>query len=277
MIENIKETGQFIQSFYTGEPKVAMVFGSGISSEALLDRVITRLPYSEIPHFAQSTVKNHKGELVIGERGGKTILLFSGRLHYYEGYSAKEITYPVRILKDLGVEQLILTNAAGGVNPDFNAGDIMQISDQINLFPDHPLRGKNDERLGPRFPDMLHAYNPQFISEMETLAVQTGIPLRKGVYLASQGPSLETPAEYTMMRLMGADAVGMSTVLETIVAVHSGIKVNGFSVISNECYPVERIVETSEQDVVDMVKRSEGKLMQLVAAWLDKYYPGNGK
>jgi purine-nucleoside phosphorylase len=262
MIEKIDETVQFIQSFYAEAPKVAMVFGSGISSEALLDVLIARLPYSQIPHFAQSTVKNHKGELVIGERNGKALMLFSGRLHYYEGYSAQEITYPIRILKALGVEQLILTNAAGGVNPDFNAGDIMQISDQINL--------------GPRFPDMLHAYNPGFISEMETLSVQEGIPLRKGVYLASQGPSLETPAEYTMMRLMGADAVGMSTVLETIVAVHSGIKVNGFSVISNECFPIERIVETSEQDVVDMVKKSEGKLMKLVSLWLDKYYPGNG-
>lgn len=276
MIEKINETVQFIQSFYSVVPKVAMVFGSGISSEALLDVLIARLPYSQIPHFAQSTVKNHKGELVIGERKGKALMLFSGRLHYYEGYSAQEITYPVRILKSLGVEQLILTNAAGGVNPDFNAGDIMQITDQINLFPDHPLRGRNDERLGPRFPDMLHAYNPGFISELETLSVQAGIPLRKGVYLASQGPSLETPAEYTMMRIMGADAVGMSTVLETIVAVHAGLKVNGFSVISNECYPIERIVETSEQDVVDMVKKSEGKLMTLVAAWLDKYYPGNG-
>jgi len=274
MIEKINETVRFIQSYCPEVPQTAMVFGSGISSEALLDQVFTRLPYNQIPHFAVSTVKNHKGELVIGERAGKTLLLFSGRLHYYEGYSAKEITYPVRILKDLGVEQLILTNAAGGVNPDFNAGDIMLISDHINLFPDHPLRGKNDERLGPRFPDMLHAYNPEFIAQMETLSTTLGIPLRKGVYLASQGPSLETPAEYTMMRFMGADAVGMSTVLETIVAVHSGIKVNGFSVISNECFPVERIVETSEQDVVDMVKKSENRLMQLVAAWLDNYCPG---
>lgn len=273
MLEKIHQTVDYIKSFYTGTPGLAMIFGSGISSEALLDNVIARLPYGHIPNFSVSTVKNHKGELVIGERAGKLLLLFSGRLHYYEGYSAVEITYPVRILKFLGVDHLILTNAAGGVNPHFNAGDIMQISDHINLFPDHPLRGPNDERLGPRFPDMLHAYHPPFIAQIEKLSMQLSIPIRKGVYLASQGPSLETPAEYTMMRLMGADAVGMSTVLETIVGIHSGIRVNGFSVISNECYPVERIVETSEQDVVDMVKKSEGKLMQLVAAWLDNFYP----
>ena len=171
---------------------------------------------------------------------------------------------------------MILTNAAGGVNPNFNAGDIMLIHDHINLFPDHPLRGINDDELGPRFPDMLLAYSPKFKKEMVQLSDDLGIELQQGIYLASQGPSLETPAEYTMMRMgMGADAVGMSTVLETIVGVHSGIKVGAFSVISNECFPISRIVVTSEQDVVDMVKKSESRLMKLVGAWIDKHYPEN--
>lgn len=275
LIQDIKDTTQYLFSRTSLRPTVAMVFGSGISSEHLLDRIDTRISYRDIPHFAVSTVKNHKGELVVGERKGKAVYLFSGRLHYYEGYSAKEITYPIRIMRSLGVKQVILTNAAGGVNPSYNAGDIMLIRDHINLFPDHPLRGKNPDQLGPRFPDMLHAYDPEFIQSMLLLANEMDIHLPSGVYLASQGPSLETPAEYSMMRTMGADAIGMSTVLETIVGVHSGIKVGGFSVISNECFPISRIVATSEQDVVDMVKKSENRLMKLVGAWIDRYYPHN--
>jgi purine-nucleoside phosphorylase len=275
IIGQIEETIAYLHGRSVLRPKLAMVFGSGISSESLLDHIDIRIPYGQIPHFAVSTVKNHKGELIIGTRNGHAVFLFSGRLHYYEGYSAKEITYPVRILKSLGVEQLILTNAAGGVNPDFDAGDIMLISDHINLFPEHPLRGVNNDVLGPRFPDMLHAYDPAFISQIENIGNKLDLPVKKGVYLASQGPSLETPAEYTMMRTLGADAVGMSTVLETIVAIHGGVKVGGFSVISNECFPISRIVETSEQDVVDMVKKSEERLMKLVGAWIDNFYPAN--
>jgi purine-nucleoside phosphorylase len=269
--QQIQETKSFLDSKFTTKARAAMVFGSGLSSENLLDVVETRIPYREIPHFSVSTVKNHKGELVVGSRKGKGVLLFSGRLHYYEGYSARQITYPVRILKSLGVENLILTNASGGVNPEYHAGDIMLIKDQINLFPDHPLRGINDDRLGPRFPDMLHAYDPGFIRQIQKISLDMDIKLHKGVYLASQGPSLETPAEYTMMYRMGADTVGMSTVLEAIVGVHSGLKVGGFSVISNECYPIDRIVETSEQDVINMVKKSEYKLMALVGEWIDLY------
>lgn len=271
MLSKIDETRDFLLNKFKTRPSLAMVFGSGLSSESLLDQIEIRIPYREIPHFAISTVKNHKGELVVGTRKGKGIMLFSGRLHYYEGYTAKEITYPVRILKSLGVKHLILTNAAGGVNPGFNNGDIMLIRDQINLFPDHPLRGPNEPKLGPRFPDMLDAYDPGFINQMEKCSQDIGVAVQKGVYLASQGPSLETPAEYTMMHRMGADAVGMSTVLETIVGIHSGLKVGGFSVISNVCYPADRIVPTSEQDVVDAVKGSEDKLMQLVGTWIDNY------
>jgi len=275
LLLQIEESCAYLRNASEIKPGIAMVFGSGVSSEALLDRVDARIPYGDIPHFAPSTVKNHKGELIAGERNGKGMYLFSGRLHYYEGYSAAEITYPVRILPFLGVKQLILTNAAGGVNPSFEAGDIMVISDHINLFPEHPLRGPNDQRLGTRFPDMLHAYSPEFIKQILAISLELEVPVHSGIYLASQGPSLETPAEYSMMRTMGADAVGMSTVLETIVAVHGGLKVGGFSMISNVCYPVERILPTSEQDVIDVVSASQHKLMQLVGGWIDRHYPAN--
>jgi len=269
--KKIEESAAFILSKYPRKPRLAIVFGSGLSSESLIDECHARISYSDIPHVGRSTVKNHKGQLVIGSRKGKLIYIFSGRLHYYEGYSAFQITYPVRIMKHCGVEHLILTNAAGGVNTDFRSGDIMLIKDHINLFPDHPLRGPNDEELGPRFPDMLNAYDPEFRKQIERISDEMAIPVQKGVYLASQGPSLETPAEYTMMYRMGADAVGMSTVLETIVAVHSGIRVGGFSMISNECYHPERIQVTSEQDVIDAVKRSEPQLMTLLGEWIDRH------
>lgn len=271
----IEESCSYIKSKTKLRPGLAMVFGSGVSSEEILDRIDIRIPYNEIPHLKVSTVQNHKGELIIGERKGKAIALFSGRLHYYEGYSAKEITFPIRIMKGLGVKQVILTNAAGGVNPKHEAGDIMLITDHINLFPDHPLRGANDSQLGPRFPDMLNAYNTSFGKQILNLSKKSNVQIHQGVYLASQGPSLETPAEYSMMRGMGADAVGMSTVLETIVAIHSGIKVGAFSIISNVCFPINRIVPTTHNDVVETVDRSQHRLMKLVGAWIDQDYLEN--
>lgn len=271
----IEESCKYIKGKTDMKPGLAMVFGSGVSSEEILDNVDVRISYNDIPHLKASTVENHKGELIIGQRKGKEIALFSGRLHYYEGYDAKEITYPIRIMKGLGVRNLILTNAAGGVNPQHNNGDIMLITDHINLFPDHPLRGPNQDLLGPRFPDMLNAYQPSFGEQILSLSKSMDIPIHEGVYLASQGPSLETPAEYGMMRAMGADAVGMSTVLETIVAIHSGMKVGAFSIISNVCFPLDRIVPTTHANVVDTVNRSQNSLMKLVGAWIDAFYLEN--
>ncbi len=266
-----KESKKFIQSKTSILPQLAIIFGSGLSSEDLFDEIDISIPYSEIPNFPVSTVENHKGELIIGKKNGKGIYIFSGRFHYYEGYSAREVTFPVRVLSLMNTKFLILTNAAGGINPDFNAGDIILIKDHINMIPDNPLRGKESIDFGPRFPDMSKAYNPQFRKQIKEIAQRQSYNLKEGVYLAFQGPSLETPAEYTMIYRMGGDLIGMSTVLETIAAVQGGIKVGGFSMVSNECYPPERIKETTHQDVVKTVKKSEPVLMNLLGRWIDEY------
>ncbi len=271
LVKKLKVTESYLKSVSTLKPQLGIVFGSGLSSEELLDEIEIKIPYKDIPHFSLSTVQNHKGELVIGKRNNVNIYLFSGRNHYYEGYSAKEITYPIRVLQKMQAKQVILTNAAGGVNPDFNAGDIILLKDHINMVPDHPLRGPNIEELGTRFPDMSKAYNPEFRKQIKEIAKKMDYNIKEGVYLALQGPSLETPAEYSMIHRMGGDLIGMSTVLETIVAIHGGLKVGGFSVVSNECYPPERIVETTHQDVVSTVKKSEPILIKMIGEWIDNY------
>ncbi len=271
LLKKAAESKKYILSKTSIVPELAIVFGSGLSSEDLFDEIDISIHYSDIPNFPVSTVANHKGELIIGKRKGKGIYLFSGRFHYYEGYSAKEITFPIRVLQLLGVRQLILTNAAGGINPDINAGDIVLIKDHINMIPDHPLRGKNIDEFGLRFPDMSNAYDSEFRDQIKKIAKRQSYDIKEGVYLALQGPSLETPAEYTMIYRVGADLIGMSTVLETITAVHGGIKVGGFSMVSNECYPPERIKKTTHQDVVNTVKKSEPVLINLLGDWIDEY------
>jgi len=271
MINNLKESKKYIESITDIKPHLAIVFGSGLSSEELLEETFIKIPYKDIPHFPISTVQNHKGELVIGRRKGVNIYLFSGRFHYYEGYSAQEVTYPIRLLQVMGAKQLVLTNAAGGINPNFDAGDVILLKDHINMIPDHPLRGPNFDELGTRFPDMSKAYTPEFREQFLEIAKKINYNLKEGVYLALQGPSLETPAEYSMIYRMGSDLIGMSTVFETIVAVHGGMKVAGFSMVSNECYPPERIRETTHQDVVKTVAKSEPILMNLLSEWIDNY------
>lgn len=271
ILNKLKETKEYIQLINVCKPDLGIVFGSGLSSDELLDRVDAKIEYKNIPNFPISTVENHKGELIIGQKNGKCIFIFSGRFHFYEGYSGEEITYPVRLLQYYGTKNLILTNAAGGINPDFNAGDIILLKDHINMIPGHPLRGKNLDFFGTRFPDMSNAYDKEIRKQFLNIATQNQIPLQEGVYLALQGPSLETPAEYTMIYRLGADLIGMSTVFETIVAVHGSMKVAGFSVVSNECYPPERISETTHQEVVKVVNSSEPNLMKLIAKWIEKY------
>lgn len=271
MINKLKETKEYIKSLTDVKPDLAIVFGSGLSSEELLEEIIVKIPYKDIPHFKVSTVKNHKGELVIGKRKGVIIFLFSGRMHYYEGYSAQEVTYPIRVMQYMGAKNLVLTNAAGGINPDIDAGDVILLKDHINMIPDHPLRGQNVNELGTRFPDMSNAYDADIRKQFLEIAKKNNYNLQEGIYLALQGPSLETPAEYSMIYRMGSDLIGMSTVFETIVAVHGGMKVAGFSMVSNECYPPERIKETTHQDVVNMVKKSEHILMMLLGEWIDNY------
>ena len=271
LIKNLNETREFIFSQSDIRPKLGIVFGSGIKSEQILDITEARIEYGEIPHFASSTVPEHKGELIIGKRKGKGVYIFSGRFHYYEGYSARKITYPIRFLQFINTPKLILTNAAGGVNPEFFAGDIILIKDHINLIPDHPLRGKNPDHFGTRFPDMSDAYCAEMRKQIKAVANFINYKLKEGVYLALQGPSLETPAEYSMIYRMGGDLIGMSTVFETIAAVHGGMKVAGFSVVSNECYPPERIVKTTHEDVVEVVSKSEKQLMAILEKWIDNY------
>lgn len=208
------------------------MLGTGLGQLASEITDTYELPYSEIPNFPVSTVEGHSGKLIFGRLGGKDIVAMQGRFHYYEGYSMKEVTFPVRVMYELGIKTLFVSNAAGGMNPEFLIGDLMVITDHINLFPEHPLRGKNFP-TGPRFPDMHQAYDPQLIALAGEIAAEKGIRLMHGVYVGVQGPTFETPAEYRMFRILGGDTIGMSTVPEVIVANHCGIRVFGISIVTD--------------------------------------------
>ena len=216
----------------TTSPKTAIILGTGLGQLASEITDATEFPYSEIPNFPVSTVEGHSGKLIFGKLGGVDILAMQGRFHFYEGYSMKEVTFPVRVMYELGIQTLFVSNAAGGMNPQFKIGDLMIITDHINFFPEHPLRGKNFP-TGPRFPDMHETYDPMLIKVADNIAKEKNIPVQHGVYLGVQGPTFETPAEYRMYRIMGGDAVGMSTIPEVIVAHHCGIKTFGISVITD--------------------------------------------
>ncbi len=233
MLEKIKQTASYIRAKVSDMPKHAIILGTGLG--ALVDHIENKqyIQYSEIPNFPISTVEGHSGNLIFGMLGGKRVMAMQGRFHYYEGYDMKQVTFPVRVMKELGVETLFVSNAAGGMNRNFRVGDIMVITDHINLFPENPLRGKNYEELGTRFPAMTEAYNHNLIAQADKIASDKGIRLMHGVYVGTPGPTFETPAEYEYFRVIGGDAVGMSTVPEVIVAKHAGIKVFGVSVITD--------------------------------------------
>ena len=216
----------------TTSPKTAIVLGTGLGQLASEITDTYEFPYSEIPNFPVSTVEGHSGKLIFGRLGGKDIMAMQGRFHFYEGYSMKEVTFPVRVMYELGIQTLFVSNAAGGMNPDFRIGDLMVITDHLNLFPEHPLRGKNFP-TGPRFPDMHEAYDHQLIALADQIAEEKGIKLQHGVYVGVQGPTFETPSEYRMYRLLGGDTVGMSTVPEVIVAHHCGIRTFGISIVTD--------------------------------------------
>lgn len=235
-VKRIYEAADYVKEKLSGRvPFVGIVLGSGLGKLADKIENKTVIPYGEIPNFSKSTAVGHKGNLIAGELGGKFVVAMQGRFHYYEGYPMEQVTLPIRVMKVLGIKYLFVSNAAGGVNFNFKVGDLMVITDHINLLP-NPLIGKNMEEFGPRFPDMTRPYSPQLIEAMEKVAAQESVTLRKGVYLAGTGPSYETPAEYKYFRMIGADAVGMSTVPEVIVARHSSIPVFGMSVITNEAH-----------------------------------------
>lgn len=261
--QQIEEASAAIRSHSSLVPSVGVILGTGLGSLADSIEVEARIPYDQIPHFLASTVDSHAGELLLGSLGGKPVAAVSGRFHAYEGYTLQQVTFPVRVLKALGARTLIVSNAAGGMNPLFEAGDIMVITDHINFMGDNPLIGPNDDTLGPRFPDMSEPYKKNLIRLAETIALELGIHLRKGVYLGCPGPNLETRAEYRFMRLLGADAVGMSTVPEVIVAVHAGMDVLGFSAISDECLP-DALEAVDFEKIVATANRIEPQLTRIV-------------
>ncbi len=249
----IKDAVDYIRGFWTSKAEVGIILGTGLGNLAssIIPDII--LPYGNIPYFPQSTVESHAGKLILGTLEGKSVIAMQGRFHFYEGYSMKQITFPVRVMKALGAEILIVSNACGGLNPQFRAGDIMLIEDHINLLGGNPLIGPNDDRLGPRYPDMIEPYSRDLINCAEKIALENQLKVQKGVYAAVSGPNLETRAEYRFFRGIGADVVGMSTVPEVIVAVHAGMKVLGFSIITDMGLPdalepvdIQRILKTAE-------------------------------
>jgi purine-nucleoside phosphorylase len=267
--QHIQETVDAIREECAFEPKIGVILGTGLNGLAEQIELDARFSYDKLPHFGVSTVESHAGELLFGHLAGKPVVAMSGRFHRYEGYSLKDVTFPVRVMRALSAQVLVAFNAAGGLNPQFRAGDIMVIEDHINFMGDNPLIGPNDDALGPRFPDMSRPYTPELIDLAETVAMEKGIKLQKGVYLACPGPSLETRAEYRMMRGMGADVVGMSTVPEVIVAVHSGMKVLGFSVITDECFP-DALAPVNIEKIIATASEAEPKLTGIVSTCIER-------
>ena len=261
----IRESSGFIRDKRPGfEPEIAIILGTGLG--ALADEVEEGLsiPYSEIPHFPISTVEFHAGELVLGRIGDRNVVAMKGRFHRYEGYTMQQITFPVRVMRDLGAKVLVVSNAAGGINRYYEPGDLMIITDHINLMGDNPLIGPNDEELGPRFPDMSEPYDRRLIALAERIALEEGIKVHKGVYIAVTGPNLETAAEYRFFRIIGADAVGMSTVPEVIVAIHSGMRVFGISVITDKCVP-DALERADVEKILKVAREAEPKLTRITS------------
>lgn len=247
MLAQINEAAAYIRGFSDIVPQAGIILGSGLGNLASVIQDAVEIPYGDIPHFPPSTVEGHHGKLILGHLNGRPVVAMAGRFHYYEGLSMQQVTFPVRVMKALGVHTLLISNAAGGMNPAFEVGDLMIIRDHINLQPEHPLRGRNDDALGPRFPDMSEPYARSLIIKAKDIAAGKGIHLHTGVYVGVQGPSFETRAEYKFMHLIGGDAVGMSTVPEVIVAAHSGLRVFAMSVITDLGIREEDNVITHEE------------------------------
>ncbi len=261
--ERVEEAVDALRKVTDVEPRIGVILGTGLGGLANDIDVRVKVPYSDIPHFPTSTVDTHAGELLFGTLGDRDIVAMRGRFHYYEGHSMQDITVPVRTMKFLGVDTLLISNAAGGMNPLFQAGDLMIIDDHINLLGDNPLIGVNDEKLGPRFPDMSEPYSGKLIDLAEKIALDEKIPVKRGIYVAVAGPNLETKAEYRFLRLIGADAVGMSTVPEVIVAVQSGLNVFAISVITDTCLP-DALEPIDIEVIIKTAKRAEPNLTKLM-------------
>lgn len=263
MLEKIQEAVDYLATRTNVQPELGIILGTGLGGLVNEINIVDTISYEDIPNFPVSTVESHSGKLIFGELGGKQVVAMQGRFHFYEGYTLKEVTFPVRVMKMLGIQRLVVSNASGGVNPDYEIGEIMILKDHINLFPGNPLIGKNLDDLGPRFPDMSDAYDMDMIAIAENVAKENDIKVVRGIYAGLTGPTLETPAEYKMIHILGADAVGMSTVPEVIVARHMEIPCFAVSIITD--LGVEgKIQKVSVQDVIEVANRQEPKMTKII-------------
>jgi purine-nucleoside phosphorylase len=261
--QHIDEAVAFIRTKSRLTPEIGIILGTGLGGLVKEIKKEMIIDYADIPHFPVSTVESHHGKLIFGTLSGKKVVVMQGRFHLYEGYSVQQVTFPVRVMKFLGVKKLLISNAAGALNPLFKKGDVMVMTDHINLLGDNPLIGPNEDELGPRFPDMSEPYNRALIALAEQAALDLKIPIQKGVYVAVPGPNLETRAEYRFLRSGGADAVGMSTIPENIVAVHMGIDVLGFSILTDECFP-DALKPITLPEVLKIATKAEPKMTAIM-------------
>lgn len=267
--ERAEEAAGIVRERFGRTPDAAIVLGTGLGALAGEMQVETEIAYDALPGFARPTVESHAGRLLCGTLGGRTVIAMQGRFHHYEGYSLRQVTFPIRVLRALGADTLLVSNACGGMHPLWQPGDLMLIADHINLLGDSPLVGPNDDRLGPRFPDMSAPYDPELRAIAREVARREGMTLREGVYIAVAGPNLETRAEYRMLRAMGADVVGMSTVPETIVAVHAGMRVLGVSIITDQCLP-DALEPATLERIVAVAAAAEPNLTTLLRGVLER-------
>ena len=269
LFDRIQEAAAVVRGRSRLEPEVGIILGTGLGGLAAEISVDASIPYESLPGFPLSTVESHAGRLLLGRMGKRPVVAMQGRFHRYEGYGLAEVTFPVRVMRALGAQTLVVSNACGGMNPLWEPGDLVLLSDHINLLGDNPLIGANDDRLGPRFPDMSDPYDAELRALTRTLAAELGIRLREGVYVAVPGPNLETRAEYRMLRAMGADVVGMSTVPEVIVASHAGMRTVGISIITDQCLP-DALEPANIERIIDTAKRAEPSLTRLIARLVER-------
>jgi purine-nucleoside phosphorylase len=268
--EHVQQASRMVRAHWPGKPRVGLVLGTGLGALAREIEAEATIPYPEIPFFPKSTVESHKGQLVCGQLAGHSVIAMEGRFHLYEGYSPSQVTFPIRVMRELGCQLLIVSNAAGGLNPLCSKGDLIVIEDHINMMGLNPLIGPNDDRLGPRFPDLIEPYDRELQNLALKVAIEQNIVAHRGVYVAVVGPNLETRAEYRFLRGIGADVVGMSTVPEVLVAVHAGIKVLGFSIITDMCLP-DALHPVRIEDIIAVANEAEAKLRTVVRGVLERW------
>jgi purine-nucleoside phosphorylase len=268
--EQVQEATRTVRSHWSSTPTVGLVLGTGLGALAREIDAAALIPYPEIPYFPRSTVESHRGQLVCGTLAGRSVVAMEGRFHLYEGYTPSQVTFPIRVMKELGCRLLIVSNAAGGLNPQYEKADLMVIEDHLNLLGVNPLIGPNDDRLGPRFPDMIEPYDRKLQNLALQIALEQNIVAHRGVYVAVTGPNLETRAEYRFLRGIGADVVGMSTIPEVLVAVHAGLKVLGFSIVTDLCLP-DALHPVRIEEIVAVANQAEGKLRTIVKAVLERW------